>query len=314
VTLYEPGIGHVALFARKRLLASAEILSSCEGPDLVLDLDGLLPLFFRGRILVHVVDDATGNPIGSGHVVADVAARDGDITSETAEWFDLHGDGTAEVETRGGEITLSADVAGFVSTTAMVVLRHEAREERTLRVARAARRITGRVALKGDGVATAPELRVYRQHDGDWLALPTPETKFDGRGRFALEGMPDGGLLIVASGENGAPAFTTAVATGDAEVELLLDPGALVTLRAVARDERTVGMVRYRILDEQKIPLVDDLAGGGFHSHDPDQHAVRLPSGLFQVEAWSVDYERNVATLRVAGDTTLELGMHPRSR
>jgi RNA polymerase sigma-70 factor (ECF subfamily) len=314
VDLFEPGIEFLAVFARKRLLASAAIPPSREGPDLVVDLDGLPPPLSRGRILVHVVDDATGEPVGSGKVVADVAARDGDMTTERGETFDIHGDGTAAVEVRGGEITLSADLPGFISTTTMVLLRHEAHEERTLRVARAVRRITGRVALRDGGHVASPELRAYRQRDGEWLALPMRETKFDGGGRFALNGMPDGALLLVASGGNGAPAFTSCAAAGDAEVELLLDPGVVVTLRAVPRDERTVGMVRYRILDEQRIPLVDDLAGGGIHFQDADRCAVRLPSGLCQVEAYSVDYEPSVASLRVAGDATLELGMHPRAR
>jgi len=313
VDLFEPGMEFLAVIARKRLLASAAIPPSREGPDLVLDLDGLPPPLSRGRILVHVVDDATGNPVGSGHIDADVAARDGDMTTETAARFDLHGDGTAEVEVRGGEISLSADVPGFVSTCAMVVLRDEAREERTLRVARQVRRITGRVALRAGGVVTAPELRAYLPHDGEWLALPPREPKFDSRGNFALDGMPDGALLVVASGDNGAPAFTTCAATGDAEVELLLDPGSVVTLRALARDDRTAGMVRYRILDERRTPLYDDLAGSGFHSHDADRSTVRLPSGLLQIEAYSVDYEPNFASLRVAGETALDLGMHPRA-
>lgn len=313
VDLFEPGIEFLAVFARKRLLASAAIPPSREGPDLVLDLDGLPPPLSRGRILVHVVDDATGDPVGSGAVDADVAARDGDMTTEAAARFELHGDGTAEVEVRGGEINLAADVPGFVSTSAMVLLRDQAHEERTLRVARQMRRITGRVALRSGGRVTAPELRAYLPHDGEWLALPPREPKFDNRGNFALDGMPDGALLIVASGDNGAPAFTTSAPTGDAAVALLLDPGSVVTLRAVARDERPIGMVRYRIFDERRIPLVDDLAGSGFHSHDADRSAVRLPSGLLRIEAYSVDYEPNFATLRVAGDTTSELGMHPRA-
>jgi hypothetical protein len=86
-----------------------------------------------------------------------------------------------------------------------------------------------------------------------------------------------------------------------------------VTLRALARDDRTVGMVRYRILDERRTPLYDDLAGSGFHSHDADRSTVRLPSGLLQIEAYSVDYEPNFASLRVAGETALDLGMHPRA-
>ena len=78
--------------------------------------------------------------------------------------------------------------------------------------------------------------------------------------------------------------------------------------------ERLLGPVRYRILDEHGVPVIDDLARDGFRFHDAEPSPVQLSAGVYQLEAYAVGYEPNLASLRVTGETSLELGMHARER
>jgi hypothetical protein len=312
IRVVEPGVTHVAVIARKTLLASAEVPPSREGPDLVLSLDELPAPIVKGRVRVSVVDDATGDPIRSGIVVAGVSARDGDFTTMTDEWFDLREDGTADVEVSGGEIVLSANVEGYASPTEVVPLSGGAFEERTLRIARSTRTLNGRARLEGQGSLVQPFVCVYRRHDDDWQPLKLPkETIFDANGRFTIDALPEGALLVVAGDWEHVAATAEIAASGDANAELVLAAGVLVHLKSVARDGRTLGMVRYRIVDERRVPLVDHLALGAFH--DADDFPVHLPPGDCTIEACSIGYEPSVTPLHVTEPTSIELALSSRS-
>jgi len=311
IDLVEPDLTHVAVVARKKLVAWAALRvledgrPSAEGPDLLLDLASLPPPIHGGVFVVRLTDAATGAAIPNGRIDLSIWTRDGNLTQSRGDAAAVDARGCAEIRLPCGQISFQTDVVGYASVQGFVTMRPGAWEERTLHLERARRSITGVVTTPNGAAASRASVSAFLNSDGEYRAIGTA-TRCDSNGRFELSGMPAGEFVVVVACDPFAPSVATLDASAT-RVEIGLMEGVALKVRAVARDDRPLGSFELRIVDDAGIPVIDEL-GRGFHAEDDPVH---LQPGEYIIEVHVVDYEPNVSTLRVARNSEIEFGMHP---
>jgi RNA polymerase sigma-70 factor (ECF subfamily) len=317
IALLDPGMTHLALIARRKLLAWAPLSAvdggapSVNGPELVVDLSSLPSPIHGGTLAVRVVDAATKEPVVRAGLSWTSGYRDGDRTSWRNDAANADVAGTATLELPAGETSLQIQASGYAAASEFVRMVAGAREVRVVELERAARTVVGVVHLPTGGAAAGAKILAYRSTSGGWLPIG-PVVPCDSNGRFELREMPGKEFVVVAS----CPPLAPGVARVDPGVEgidVTLQAGVAFNVDVVARDERQVGLFRCRMLDAEGIPVVDELRPGSSRPHSGREELHVLP-GEYVVEVHAVEYEPNISTQRIVSATAIEFGMHPLRR
>jgi RNA polymerase sigma-70 factor (ECF subfamily) len=317
IALTEPGMTHLAVIARRKLLAWAPLIAvdggtpAVDGPELVVDLSSLPAPIHGGTLAVRVVDAATKQPVAHAGFSWSSGYRDGDRTTWRNDVANGDAAGTAKLELPAGETSLQIQASGYAAASEFVRMVAGGREERVVELERAARTVVGVVHLPKGEAAAGAKILAYRAASGAWLPIGSV-VPCDSNGRFELREMPGKEFVVVASCSPLAPGVAR-VATGVEGVDLTLQVGVAFNVDVVARDERQLGLFRCRILDAEGVPVVDELRPGSSKRHSGRDELHVLP-GEYVVEVHAVDYEPNISTQRIVAGTAIEFGMHPLRR
>jgi len=298
----------VAIVARKRLLAFAPLPADERGPDLVLDIDSILPAIPPARVRIRVVADDGSIPSGV-RVYADVVSRDGRMTMSQGAAADLDAEGLAQLEERAGEWTLIVEGAGGFSDRVTLWTRPGDALDCTLRWTAARGKWRGCVVDARDQPIAGARVHLVRRSGERWVGISGEDVLTDRAGGFELPWI-DGEARIVAQHDEFAPSVGALPAThGIDGAPIVLERGVAVTLRAVDRAGGDVGTARLRILASDGLPLIDDLDENGPGFRDLQSRVVRLHPGDYRIETWAVGYAPNDAPLAAIEGASLTLAL-----
>jgi RNA polymerase sigma-70 factor (ECF subfamily) len=314
IVLLDPGMTHVAVIARRKLLAWAPLGAgdggqpSPNGPELVVDLSTLPAPIRGGTCAIRVVDAVTKAPVAHASLSWYSGVRDGNRTTWQNNLANTDASGVATLELPTGETSLEVHASGYASGSEFVRVRAGGREERVAELVRTARFVVGSVRLPSGGAASDARVFAYRATASGYAPVGAV-SPCDSNGRFELRDMPAQDFVVVATCAGCAPGVAR-VASGRDEVDVALQGGVAFKIAVVARDERQVGLVRCRFVDADGIPVVDEFrAGSSVHQGSPRE--LRVVPGTYMIEVDALDYEPNVSTQRIDGDFEIEFGMHP---
>jgi RNA polymerase sigma-70 factor (ECF subfamily) len=308
-------IRFVALVAGSVLIGKAEITDPQHGPDVVVDPAALrnVPIPRMVRLRITVPAGSVRAPAVRARIVWRTLGVDEDKAGSG-----FHIDSTEMGLVRGQETVTgrfaepgtaclaNVSAPGFATAWSDLVA---ARSDRDSEIALALRPAEARVRIdvkQADGTPlSGARVHFFESIDGRWRAAAVADARTSAEGRFESEDFAIGDYLVVARGDDTAPAHGFVHAVPSPETcQLVCTKGVACRFEFERGANPVRALTLRRIVDDRGVPVFDEagLADAREIARHGDHFELRLVPGHYVVENTSLDGRTHALGFDAAAD------------
>jgi hypothetical protein len=280
--------GTLFLAVHGTVVGIAAIDDVARPPPLPFDVKSIPPKRVTSRLVVHMIDAETKDPIdlGLGYVAVTAPLP----THTPYGRVSMHDalPGVAEFVISPARIAIRADLLGYAPiVTEVVIGPDERRREITIPLDRATAGLRGR-ALRGDGSPIQrSSVTLYRVTPNGVVEVTGSGSGTNAYGEFEFVGLAAAEHVVVVTAPDEACAVARVrAADPPPEFELHAVPGTRTEIHLKPPPVRQGIGTMYRIVDEDGIPLVNTFGGWGTSAGDFETTEAILRPGSYRILVW----------------------------